>query len=472
MTRASILLQILVIADTRLNKAVCYTLTDSTLTMRLAFGPTVDRQTPRASTGERETPENARKPRSGSHQLGVVTGMAQTPSTNESSVPLHFGRKVRSRFCKRCSDTASRMRVASAMTHSTGCSSTRLAEIAGYRVPRCTASRRQYEKLLLLDPLRLRPDVGYAIGVENWALATPAWRSPTSTVSCLNIRRGSSATSLRQGPPEEYLDWAAPRIDELVREAGVEPQEIIGVGISQVGPINVSTGHPHPAGLVNKSWRDVNVGDQLARRLVKERSDWESVPTGTSDNDTNLSALAEHTFGNAQGVEHLVYVNWSNHVGFGLILGGAQYRGSRGYAGELGHLLIEDDRSLKERANGKPCLRCGRWGAWRRGSALPGSRRSSARRRTTCPWPPTTSSIARASVPATKSRSARGRGPPAARRVGRPHRERPGPSGPDPRRVGRRADPRRHSPAERFPKGGRRSGALDFATRSRSASQS
>jgi predicted NBD/HSP70 family sugar kinase len=105
------------------------------------------------------------------------------------------------------------------------------------------------------------------------------------------------------------------------------------------------------------------VGDQLARRLVKERADWESVPSGTSDNDTNLSALAEHTFGNAQDVEDVLYVNWSNHVGFGLILAGRPYRGSRGYAGELGHLLIEDQRSPKKRRKDEEaCLRCGKVG--------------------------------------------------------------------------------------------------------------
>jgi predicted NBD/HSP70 family sugar kinase len=135
------------------------------------------------------------------------------------------------------------------------------------------------------------------------------------------------------------------------------------VGISQVAPINITSGHPHPSGLANKAWRDVNVGDQLARRLVALRSDWEGVQTGPTDNDTNLSLLAEHTFGSAQGVDDVLFVNWSNHVGFGLILAGRPYRGSRGYAGELGHLVIADDRSNKKRRKDElPCLRCGRPG--------------------------------------------------------------------------------------------------------------
>jgi predicted NBD/HSP70 family sugar kinase len=237
----------------------------------------------------------------------------------------------------------------------------RLAEIAGLSRPSVYNVQDKYKKLLL-DPLRLRSDVGYAIGVEVEPRNARVAIADIHGQLFEHSKRFERHFKFAQ-PPEEYLDWAAPMIDELVREAGVEPHEIMGVGISQVGPINVSTGNPHPAGLVNKSWRDVNVGDQLARRLVKLRSDWESVPPGTSDNDTNLSALAEHTFGNAQGIKDVVYVNWSNHVGFGLILGGTPYRGSSGYAGALGHLLIEDDRSpRKGQKNEDPCLRCGKVG--------------------------------------------------------------------------------------------------------------
>jgi predicted NBD/HSP70 family sugar kinase len=237
----------------------------------------------------------------------------------------------------------------------------KLAEIAGLSRPSVYNVQRKYEKLLL-DPLRLRPNVGYAVGVEVGP------RNARVAIADIHGQLFEHPDKFERyfeflQPPEEYLDWAAPRIEELVREAEVEPREIMGVGISQVGPINSSTGNPHPAGLVNKSWRDVNVGDQLARRLIKLRSDWEIVPTGVSDNDTNLSALAEHTFGNAQDVHDILYINWSNHVGFGLILGGRPYRGSRGYAGELGHLLIEDERgSRKRRKDEEPCLRCGKVG--------------------------------------------------------------------------------------------------------------
>ena len=237
----------------------------------------------------------------------------------------------------------------------------KVAESAGLSRPSVYSVQSVYQSLLL-DPIRLRPDTGYAVGVE---FGPRNARVAIADIHGQLFERGEAFEryfKLLQ-PPEIYLDWAAPKIDELVREAGVEPREVMGVGISQVAPISLATGNPHPSGLANKAWRDVNVGDQLARRLVAQRSDWEGVQTGPTDNDTNLSLLAEHTFGSAQDVDDVLYVNWSNHVGFGLILAGKPYRGSRGYAGELGHLVIEADRgSRKRRKDEDPCLRCGRIG--------------------------------------------------------------------------------------------------------------
>jgi len=237
----------------------------------------------------------------------------------------------------------------------------KLAETAGLSRPSVYNVQGVYQNLLL-DPLRLRPDIGYGVGVELGP------RHARVAIADIHGQLFEQLEGFEQyfkllEPPEEYLDWAAPKIDELVRKAGVEPNEVMGVGISQVAPINTSTGHPHPSGLANKAWRDVNVGDQLARRLVSLRRDWEGVKTGPSDNDTNLSVLAEHTFGSAQDVDDALYVNWSNHVGFGLILAGRPYRGSRGYAGELGHLLIEEDRGARKRRKAEgSCARCGRVG--------------------------------------------------------------------------------------------------------------
>jgi glucokinase len=59
------------------------------------------------------------------------------------------------------------------------------------------------------------------------------------------------------------------------------------------------------------------------------------------DNDTNAAILAEHRHGAAQGVEHAVMLALGTGIGGGLVIGGRVHRGTRGFAGELGHMTID-----------------------------------------------------------------------------------------------------------------------------------
>ncbi|MDQ2708030.1 MAG: ROK family protein [Actinomycetota bacterium] len=198
----------------------------------------------------------------------------------------------------------------------------------------------------LKGPLRLRSDLGYAVGVD---FGPRHARVAVADVHGQLYDGPGVETDFEVGQaPERYLDWTSHTIQELLPRAGVELADVIGVGISQVAPIDVRSGYPHPNGLTNKAWRDVSVASQLARRL-----DWVDIST-VSDNDTNLRTLAEYENGVGRGAKVVAYINWGNHVGFGLIVNGTVYRGSRGYAGELGHRPIPGGTGH--------CPRCGRTG--------------------------------------------------------------------------------------------------------------
>jgi predicted NBD/HSP70 family sugar kinase len=68
------------------------------------------------------------------------------------------------------------------------------------------------------------------------------------------------------------------------------------------------------------------------------------------DNDANLGALAEAWWGSAAGLEDLMYLKVGMGIGSGHIIHGEIYRGSTGYAGEIGHVSIDPQ--------GPPCV-CG-----------------------------------------------------------------------------------------------------------------
>jgi glucokinase len=65
------------------------------------------------------------------------------------------------------------------------------------------------------------------------------------------------------------------------------------------------------------------------------------------DNDANVAALAEHRAGSARGCDHMAMLTIGTGIGGGLILSGELYRGARGAAGELGHMVIDE--------HGPPC---------------------------------------------------------------------------------------------------------------------
>jgi len=129
------------------------------------------------------------------------------------------------------------------------------------------------------------------------------------------------------------LDASVDAVHEALA-AGGDEAEAVGFGIPCL--IDQRTGVGVMA--VNLPLNDVPFGAIMEERL--------GLPVFV-DNDANLAALAEHRAGAAAGSREAVVLTIGTGIGGGLILGGELYRGSVGAAGELGHLVIEQD--------GPPC---------------------------------------------------------------------------------------------------------------------
>ncbi len=97
----------------------------------------------------------------------------------------------------------------------------------------------------------------------------------------------------------------------------------------------------------NLGWYDVPVGALLRRELGA------SFPI-LVDNEGNLAAAAEVTPGDPTRQDILV-LHGEVGVGGGIVSGGRLLRGSHGYAGEFGHMIVQED--------GRECG-CGRHGCW------------------------------------------------------------------------------------------------------------
>ena len=140
---------------------------------------------------------------------------------------------------------------------------------------------------------------------------------------------------------------ATPRADKLVDALEVLVGELgdfdtIGVGVPGLITLDgVMRASPNIPGSV-----DVAVGAELSRRLGRRVF---------IDNDGNLSALAEWRFGAGRGSKNMWMVTLGTGIGGGYVLNGAVQRGVNGFAGEVGHIVVNPD--------GPRCT-CGRKGCW------------------------------------------------------------------------------------------------------------
>jgi len=75
------------------------------------------------------------------------------------------------------------------------------------------------------------------------------------------------------------------------------------------------------------------------------------------DSDATCAAVAEWKHGASRGIDDFVMVTLGTGIGGGIVAHGALLRGTNGFAGEIGHMVVDPD--------GPPCP-CGRRGCWER----------------------------------------------------------------------------------------------------------
>ncbi|WP_026361133.1 ROK family transcriptional regulator [Amycolatopsis nigrescens] len=154
---------------------------------------------------------------------------------------------------------------------------------------------------------------------------------------------GRNSWNLRQRTrePDEVITHVIESATVLAGDLGCTP---VAAGVSVPGVIRRRDGHVHEA--PNLRWTDVALGERLGSVL--------RVPVLVG-NDAELGAVAEHLRGSARGCSDVVYVSADVGVGGGVIAEGSALRGTAGYVGEVGHMVI--------RPGGRDCY-CGSSGCW------------------------------------------------------------------------------------------------------------
>ena len=114
------------------------------------------------------------------------------------------------------------------------------------------------------------------------------------------------------------------------------------------------------------------------------------------DNDATCAAWAERAMGAATGLDDVVLVTLGTGIGGGVITGGRLTRGANGFAGEVGHMVVDrDGPAVPVRPAGLlGALRLGQ----RPGPAGPAGGGRRAGRRRCWPWPAATPTPSSAST--------------------------------------------------------------------------
>lgn len=148
-----------------------------------------------------------------------------------------------------------------------------------------------------------------------------------------------------QTDPVSSLEHLVATVDACLEEAGVERNKLRGIGLGISGVLDRSTGTTLFWPKVPQ-WVNVPV-KQIFQSHFQTAVEVEDTP--------RTMALAERRFGTAGQVSNFVYVSIGAGTGAALFLGGRMYTGTGGFAGEFGHITVDEQGPLCSCGN-KGCL--------------------------------------------------------------------------------------------------------------------
>ncbi len=130
--------------------------------------------------------------------------------------------------------------------------------------------------------------------------------------------------------PEKVVRALADGVDCLLKQHSIKKSKLHAVSASTPGIMDPKTGNLIFAPYL-KDWGDIPLTKLLTQAF--------KIPV-TVENEANLYALGERTYGAAKGEDHFVFLDVDSGVGAGIFINGMLYRGATGSAGEIGYMQV------------------------------------------------------------------------------------------------------------------------------------
>lgn len=233
-------------------------------------------------------------------------------------------------------------------------SRTGLAKVTGLNKATITSIVSSLEEEGMIVPSgSLKANVGRAQNLlmfnEQYGLcAGIVFRAPVMKIAISNIRAkilwSKDLPFSSSQSPLDVLAQMADLLEEGLATCRAYSGNLLGIGVGTASLLWPYDKMLYAIHSIN--WRNIPVVEYLQHRFC--------VPI-IADTTSNNAILGEKHFGAAKDMDHAIYLSVGYGIGGGILLEGQLYRGSNGFAGDLGHYVIDP--------SGPPCP-CGKRGCW------------------------------------------------------------------------------------------------------------
>ncbi len=188
--------------------------------------------------------------------------------------------------------------------------------------------------------LELNPEGGSAIGIEIGVDFVSVVL--TDFVANIRWRKRIEFDTYNTG---DVISIAEKLVDNAEKRSKILGLRLIGIGCGLPGLVKIDEGRLVIA--PNLGWHDIPFQALWEKRY--------GVPVYVM-NEGTAAALGELYFGVAANFHDFIYLSASSvGIGAGIVIGGKLFQGIDGYAGEIGHMVLDP--------SGPQCA-CGRHGCW------------------------------------------------------------------------------------------------------------
>ncbi|WP_138417491.1 ROK family transcriptional regulator [Sinomonas gamaensis] len=178
---------------------------------------------------------------------------------------------------------------------------------------------------------------GRLLGVASTALRSVGLKVSHDHVALVETELDGSvvrAVTLRfDAASVTFLSDLVGLVRAFIGDGRDEP--ILGIGVGVPGAVDATGTGVVDSGMLG--WRQAPLGALMAREL--------DVPV-LVENNVNALAVAERLYGAGREHENFLVITIGEGVGAGVVVGGEVVRGSRGGAGEIGHITALSDGPL------------------------------------------------------------------------------------------------------------------------------